>query len=162
MTGWIGFDVPADDAARDGFDQGAADKSELLYQVLLNIDIDGVPAVDQLGSRAIGDSDNDGTLEILDAFGEPIYLQWQQENLRIDDVAANVWDAAPLPVPDGTGTFIGLSKEHQDETVGFGGPTNFWMYSKPVLPTQIRPFLISERLLRIDGVPSDYAPAHLF
>ena len=95
----------------------------------------------------------------MDAWGEPLYLHWQQENLALGAIppgstaltalAANSWTTAE--------TFIGLSKEHRDV-----GPTNVAEYSKPVLPTQIRPFLISERLLKIDGLPADYELGHAF
>ena len=151
MTGWS---TPTDSTAGDGFDEAAANKSEFLYQILSNIDVDGVPAVDQLG-QAIGDTDGDNVLEIVDAWGEPLYLQWQLENVTLASVPMpldnNVWAGGAL--------MVGLSKEHADTTVGF--PTaNF--YSKPVLPTQIRPFLISERLLRIDGLPTDYDLTHSF
>ena len=147
-------------------DEGAADKSEILYQVLLNIDIDGVPAVDQLTSSAIGDTDDDGVFEVLDAWGEPLYLQWQQEQLHLPtppargvapvaaEINANVWTSA--------GNFVGLSREHPDTaTVGYDVPNSF-LYSKPVLPTQIRPLLISERMVEIDAIPADYDLNHTF
>ena len=105
--------------------------------------------MDQLTSSAIADTDNDGVFEVVDAWGEPLYLQWHQENLIADDLTANVWRS--------TDSFVGLSKEHT--SVGF---TNDWQYSKPVLPTQIRPLLISERLLKIDGFPADYESSHEF
>ena len=149
--GFPGEVVLTDGNPADPFDQDANGKSELLYQILLNIDIDGVPAVDQLGSRAVGNTDGDAFPEILDAWGEPLYLQWQQENLVPvdDDLAANVWES--------TGTFVGLSKEHT--SAGFGTNSE---YSKPVLPSQIRPFLTSERMFQIDGLPADIEPGHEF
>lgn len=186
VTGWLMFDPdplpgPAtpgfctvtDITPGDGIDTDAANKSEFLYQILLNINVDGVPAIDQIGSQAIGDTDSDGVLEVLDAWGEPLFLQWQQEQLHLPtapelmqdagEINANVWDSE--------GNFVGLSREHvAAPTVGTAGavgtvgyPTeNSFLYSKPVLPTQIRPFLISERLLRTDGLPTDYDPDHAF
>ena len=64
---------PGDFSILDGIDDEAADKSELLYQILLNIDVDGVPAVDQLGSQAIGDTDGDGAQEVIDAWGRTYF-----------------------------------------------------------------------------------------
>ena len=166
VTDWLGWSIPADSAARDGIDEGATNKSEILYQVLLNIDVNGVPAVDQLTSSAIGDTDGDGALEVLDAWGEPLYLQWQQEQLHLPtppvrgtapnpgEISANVWTSA--------GNFVGLSREHADSSLVGYDNNNAFLYSKPVLPTQIRPHLISERLANIDGLPTDYESEHRF
>jgi len=143
------------DQARDGIDLEAVDKAELLYQILLNIDIDGVPAIDQLSSQAIGDTDGDGTFEVLDAWGEPLYLQWQQEGMVAAGSPANpsngIWSAS--------GVFAGLSNEHITPPASGRLQKDFCM---PVLPTQIRPFLISERLIKIDGLPLDYDLDHAF
>jgi len=153
---WPAYDTrAAGDLSRfDEVDVEAADKSELLYQILLNIDIDGVPAVDQLGT-AIADTDGDTFPEIIDAWGDPIFLQWQQEwpilapgTGMVTAINQNIWQEAT-----GMG---GLSKEH----ITLIGPPNLsnGLYCKPVLPTQIRPFLVSERLIAIDGTPTDYQP----
>lgn len=164
---WIidGEDGIVDTVLNDRIYLNAADRSELLYQTLLNIDIDGVPAVDQIGSVAIGDTDDDGFLEVLDGWGEPMFLQWQQEWLTLDFAASpgspttaartNVWNP-------GAG-MAGLSREHVSAPSGtdFGQRADF-DYIKPVLPSQIRPFLTSERLVQIDGFPPDYLIAHTF
>ena len=149
------FVIPIDSQI-DEVDEGAANKSEILYQVLLNIDVDGVPAIDSIAPQAIGDTDGDSVLEILDAWGEPLYLQWQQENVSLPnsppttaDFNANIWASNEM--------FHGLSKEHTN-----AGFTTLGEYSKPVLPTQIRPFLISARLLEVDALPVDYLPGHRF
>ena len=147
-----------DSSMTDGIDEEAADKSELLYQILLNIDLDGLPAIDQLGSQAIGDTDGDSVMEVIDAWGEPIFLQWQQEWLTLAPAPAtgpdvgkpainlNVWE-------EGTG-MGGLSNEHISVSIPVADPPI--LYCKPVLPTQIRPFFVSERLIAIDGAPTDY------
>ena len=148
---WASWNIPTDSARGDGIDEGAADKAEIFYEVLLDIDVDGVPAIEQLGSQAVGDSDGDGFPEVVDAWGEPLYLQWQQEAMTPVDPLPNnnnVWNA-------GTG-MVGLSKEHAD--LAFPPAA----YSVPVLPTQIRPFIVSERLLKIDGLPADYLTDHAF
>ena len=116
----------------DGF-LGAVKRSEMLYEILLNLEIDGTSAVEQIGSQAIGDSDGNGKLEIVDAWREPIFLQWQQEDL----------DSNEDPK-----LMVGLSEE---STAVANGD-----YNKPVLPYQIRPFLTSRRLFEIDGYPVDY------
>ncbi len=46
--------------------------SEYLYLILQMTDYDGTPAIEFLGDSAIGDTDNDGFLEIVDAFGNPM------------------------------------------------------------------------------------------
>ena len=152
----VPYAVAIDSQIGDGIDEAAADKAELLYDILAGIDIDGVPAIEQLGSQAIGDTDGDTFLEVIDAWGEPLYLQWQQELMTLEGatpttpfvtVNDNEWVS-------GAG-MAGLSLEHPDPafTAAFPPAT----YSVPVLPTQIRPFLISERLLKVDGgLPADY------
>jgi len=105
-NGWT-FDRdsdPTDDEIED-----AASRSELLFEILSRIDVDGIPAIEQLSSAAIGDTNGNGFNEVLDAWGEPI----------------------------------------EQQAAGH--------YSKPVLPTQIRPFLTSARLLEVDGAPADAA-----
>lgn len=131
----------------DGIDEEAADRSELLFAILTDIDIDGTPAIDQLPQSAIADTDADGFQEVVDAWGEPITLQWQQANLQLIDSANFVWDEP--------GGLTSLSKPDR-----FEAPTAYtidtrWsqlgLYSKPVLPTQIIPVLTSARLNEIDG-----------
>ena len=107
VTQWSGWSPPAQDFDEaDGvFDaEHATDRSEILYQNLSNIDIDGVSAIDLLGATSIGDTDGDGSPEILDGWGEPIFMEWQQERLQIDDPELNIWEPA--------GSFCGLSCEH--------------------------------------------------
>ena len=164
VTPWAtGWSIPTDSAAGDGLDEAAANKSEFLYQILANINVDGVPAVDQLG-QAIGDTDGDGVLEIVDAWGEPLYLQWQQEQLHLPTIPSMAQVASEINnnVWVSEGNFVGLSREHADATMVGYSTANSFLYSKPVLPTQIRPLLISERLLRIDGLSTDYDPGHSF
>lgn len=154
-----------EDAVNDNTFEDAASRSELLFEILSRIDVDGIPAIEQLSSTAIGDTNNNGFNEVLDAWGEPMFLQWQQEWLfptpfdgELADLNAGVWEE-PL-----NGTLLGgLSFEHptflneifNDSVIPSSNvPAN---YAKPVLPTQIRPFLTSARLLEIDGPPVDAA-----
>lgn len=53
-------------------DRNFKDPAEYLYEILTRIDLDGVPALETLGSTSFGDSDNDGFLEVVDAWGEPL------------------------------------------------------------------------------------------
>ena len=119
---------------------------------------------------------------MLDAWGEPLYLQWQQEwrdgfspfeptgglppgRPLTDGLWDPVVDQDPSTVQARVATFqpgrtfVGLSMEHSTYNVpSLFNITNFAVsnYSKPVLPTEIRPFLTSERLREFDGVPNDY------
>ncbi len=161
-TGW---GITPDSNVNDGVDEEAADRSELLYTLLTGIDTDGTSAIDLLGGSAVGDTDGDEIPEVVDAWGEPIYLQWQQEWLRSvgdattpDELADGVWRREQ--------SLVGLSIEHHMFTAGdFTSPAvpithmdPLAYYAMPVLPTQIRPFLVSERLLNINGTPADYQP----
>ena len=149
---WDAWTPPiVDSDASDTILEDGADRAEILYKILLDIDVDGAPAVELLGSSAIGDSDGDGVLEILDAWGEPLFLEWQQERLQhVDGPEENIWGPSTT-----TPSFCGLSCEHGS----FGiSPANLRHYCQPVLPTQIRPRLVSERIFNIDGNLPDYAP----
>lgn len=71
---------------------------EYLYAVLTTIDIDGERGVDLLPNNAISDSDGDGFLEIVDAWGDPMALvvyQVEAVNPPVDpDVYLDVDDDA--------------------------------------------------------------------
>jgi len=155
-----GWTAIVDSDPDDQIIEDAASRSELLFQILQNIEIDGVPATEILGARAVSDSNSNGYLEIVDGWGEPIFLQWQSIRMACDNTATSIWtlheDGTDL---DGDGfsdtpPFSGLSCEHKSLANSFAD------YITPVLPSQIRPFLTSERLLRIDGVPTDYQPLY--
>lgn len=51
--------------------------AECLYLILSSHVIDGIPATDELHDRDIGDTDEDGVPEILDAWGRPLgFIRW--------------------------------------------------------------------------------------
>ncbi len=131
----------------DGIDEEAADRSELLFAILTDINIDGTPAIDQLPQSAIADTDGDGFQEVVDAWGEPITLQWQQANLQLVDTPNFVWDdpggITPLSKPDSFNSGTTYTIDPRWEQLG--------LYVKPVLPTQIIPVLTSARLNEVDG-----------
>ena len=155
--GWL---ATVDSNPNDDFIEDAASRSELLFQILQNIEIDGVPVPEILGPRATGDTNANGFPEIVDGWGEPIFLQWQAIRMASDNRATSIWTSQEFGanlnedgVPDKP-PFCGLSCEHISRTRAFAN------YITPVLPSQIRPFLTSERLLRIDGSPRDYRPLY--
>ena len=53
---------------------------EYVYAILERMDVDGAPATELLGSSTIGNTDEDGYPEVVDAWGEPMLLRiWQIE-----------------------------------------------------------------------------------
>lgn len=138
-------------------EQRLADSSELLYAILNQIDFDGSSALDSLGSNAIGDSDGDGQLEIIDAWGEPIVFQFHQVNLERQN---------PGPVSDGVWAVLDpnlLTEFEVDTRLAADGSFDAASFAaaeisaaKPVRVDQIRPFVTSERLLEIDQQPVDF------
>ena len=155
-----GWSPVVDSNPNDDIIEDAASRSELLFQILQNIEIDGVPATELLGASATGDSNSNGFPEILDGWGDPIFLQWQAIRMASENTKTSIWtvhengaDINGDGIAD-TPPFSGLSCEHASLSSSFAD------YITPVLPNQIRPFLTSERLLRIDGAPRDYRPLY--
>ncbi len=70
------------------FAGNAADRlesSEMLYWILTQADTFGVPAVDssEFSSSELADADNDGRLEIVDAWGQPLrFYRWPTRLIR--------------------------------------------------------------------------------
>lgn len=65
--------------------QNAAESSEMLYWLLTQADTFGVPAVDESEfiSSEIGDTDGDGRMELVDAWGQPLrFYRWPTRLLR--------------------------------------------------------------------------------
>ena len=60
---------------------GIDNQGELLYELLLMIDFEGGSALESLGNGAIGDSDGDDNLEVVDAWGEPFQFDIAQRTL---------------------------------------------------------------------------------
>ena len=57
--------------------EGANANAELLYLIIEDATFDGSSAIELFGKAEVGDTDNDGLNEILDAFGRPIcWLRW--------------------------------------------------------------------------------------
>ena len=69
---------------------------EFLYLALERINVDGSSALEVLGSNVVGDSDGDGILEIVDAFGDPMQLRIVQvavTNMTVP--ATDIWEDVP-------------------------------------------------------------------
>lgn len=88
---------------------------EYLYQILAQIDADGVSGVEVLGPSAVSDTDGDGHPEIVDAWGESMQLRTLQVALDFtnstpagdiyQDAAILNWDLEntnPAPIDSGT------------------------------------------------------------
>jgi len=57
---------------------------EYLHEILRSIQIDGQSAVESLGNAAIGDTDDDGIPEVIDAGGEPFLFDIEQFSATVD------------------------------------------------------------------------------
>ena len=98
-------------------EQRLADSAEMLYALLNQIDFNGTSALDSLGSSAVGDTDGDGQLEIVDAWDEPLGFQFHQANLQRTSAsppttgspANGVWDPGLAP-----NAFTELEVENRD------------------------------------------------
>lgn len=88
-------------------DDRHTESSELLYLALTAGDVFGMPPtpLDGIDRNLIGDTDNDGNLEFLDGWGQPIkFYNWPTRLLKDDgmnywttlDVGANTYPTAPL------------------------------------------------------------------
>ena len=69
---------------------------EYLYKILERIDIDGISALEVLGTRVIGDTDDDNVPEIVDAFGNSMQLRIVQVGVTDTAVPGNdIWSDIP-------------------------------------------------------------------
>jgi prepilin-type N-terminal cleavage/methylation domain-containing protein len=59
---------------------------EYLYEILTRIDSDGVPALETLTSTCFADTDEDGFVEVVDAWGEPLLWFIAQTDVVDPDV----------------------------------------------------------------------------
>ena len=129
--------VDVDNPTEEELEQLQADSSEVLYLALSQLDFDGTNMIDSLGTAAIGDTDGDGFLEIVDGFGDPMAFEFHQRNV-----------VPGLPGANGGQTGVWVTPAGQLEMINFQGVS-------PVLPTDLRFFVTSKRLLEIDGNPDD-------
>ena len=121
----------------DEVEQLQADSSEILYLALSQLEFDGTNMIDSLGTAAVGDTDGDGFLEIVDAFGDPMAFEFHQKNI-----------APGLLGAGGAQTGVWVTPAGQLEMNDFEAV-------RPVLPTDLRFFVTSKKLYEIDGDPLD-------
>lgn len=124
-----GFDGPSGDAADDSpldvsgidFSDPAATSSELMYAALTNGAAFGLPnaILDEINPRHIGDSDDDGAMEFLDDWGNPLHFYiwptrlFRQDGSTLNLTAANVLiDGLPAASTDPTNL---LNQDPQDQ-----------------------------------------------
>ena len=150
----------AGDQMRDA-DQTRSDSAEILYRLLGQIDFGGTVARDALGSSAFGDSDGDGQLEVVDAFGDPIGFQFFQENLIPENLNPNGTFGPPGLRPNGDWASSNLvdvlDVVDNDPTANAVGLRDT---VRPVRADQIRGFFSSMTLDEINGEtlgPADLA-----
>ena len=74
--------------------------AEYLYGILATTDFDDTPGIEALGASAIADTDNDGYLEVVDNWGEPIEFELLDPGLN--PIPNNPYPAGNLPtrLPD--------------------------------------------------------------
>ena len=148
---WTNWDFNGnlpDDTRND--EQTRTDSAELLYGLLTQIQFNGSSAVDALGSKAFRDSDEDGQLEIVDAWEEPISFQFLQENLT-----------QPLPADVANGAWVSSNNVTDFEVSGndITVPAQLNTMAsavRPVRADQIRSFFSSDNLIERDGAPVDF------
>ena len=143
-----GLNTPADMRSRE---QRFADAAEILHRFLLQIDFNGSTALDALGSSAVGDSDGDGQLEVVDAWGEPIFFQFLQPNIDVEmtNPTFGVW--APVA---GAASTTETEIDQRDSVADFTMANRASI--KPVRVDQLTPLVSSSKLLEIDGTPVDF------
>ena len=85
-----------------GEDDGLAGEirtsSEYLYWILQDTHTAGTTGLEVLGDRFIGDTDNDGFLEIVDSWGNPIgfqFVMFDEEGNRVNNGTGNPMDLDP-------------------------------------------------------------------
>ena len=127
-----------------------ANSAEVLYRILSDLDVDGTSGIDLLGNPAVGDSDEDGVLEVVDAWGGPLRFEFLQRVI----VPAEQDLAAPPATPPAMRSGVW-------ETVdpmffpGFAEVTDFDVVL-PNLPSEIQFFVTSNKLLEVEGVENNF------
>ena len=128
---------------------------EYLYIILERIDVDGSSALELLGPNAVGDTDDDGVPEIVDAFGDSMQLRIVQvavNNIPINIPIASVDD---LP-PDDIWTDVPPSEINWNRLTDRGGGVKVpqgYQFLNPVIPrsiNQIRFQVVSPQLEEIE------------
>lgn len=131
---------------------------EYLYQILLRTDMDGIPAVETLGSATIGDSDGpeglgDGFPEILDAWGEPMHFLILQVDAWENSENQELWNES-IPPPD-TIDWSNLNPLSADQRIR-GLPVGTKRLN-PVIPRDLQKIRLKVFSRRM-GINNNFAP----
>lgn len=145
------MDPPMPNNATRTIEQKLTDSSEMLYRIISELEFDGTSGLDSLGSSAVGDTDGDGQPEIVDAWGEPIAFQFQQQHLF--QLPSDPTDPTQKDKENGVWREGGTFTDFEIES---GVPIQ--RAAMPVQPSQIRLFLRSEKLAEVDGEQQDFTP----
>ena len=137
----------------DELERLRADSAEILYEILNQTEYEGTNVIDSLGTAAVGDTDGDGFLEVIDAFGDPMAFEFHQPNTEpvFKDPAGQV-----VPIPFGTAQSGVWGLTDANTTNGFT-MANFESV-RPILPSNMRFYVTSKTLIEIDGPPEDFPP----
>ena len=133
--------------------ESAANSSEILYRILNDLDVDGTSGIDVIGTAAIGDTDGDTVPEIVDAWLEPIAFEFHQRIL----VPVELEMAAPNTATPTmrSGIWTEYDNSINPNLTAQQRMTDFFPIL-PVLPSEIRFYVSSEKLQEIDGQPADF------
>ena len=143
---WNGAAAPTSDPS--------ANSAEVLYKILSDLDVDGTNGIDLLGSPAVGDTDGDGVLEVVDAWGGPLRFEFLQQII----VPAEQNVAAPPAIPPTMRSGVWETVDPMffpnfAELTGFGAVL-------PNLPSEVQFFVTSDKLLEVEGVQSNFRAAN--
>jgi len=128
----------------DGFDDFDL-PGEYLYAILERINVDGTPAIESLGDAAVGNTDDDGFKEVVDAWGDPM-------NLRLWQIAANEVADRDGNSPPGTDVWEDI-EANPDFDVRISNIPFGYKVLDPTEPrdlTKIRAEVVSQRILDLN------------
>ena len=124
---------------------------EYLYIILERIDVDGSSALELLGPNAVGDTDDDGVPEIVDAFGDSMQLRIVQVEV-LEPIPTSGADLPPTDI----WTDVSPSEINWNRLVDLGDGVKVpqgYQFLNPVIPrsiNQIRFQVVSPQLEEIE------------
>lgn len=124
---------------------------EYLYIILERIDVDGSSALELLGANAVGDTDDDGVPEIVDAFGDSMQLRIVQVEV-LEPIPTSGADLPPTDI----WTDVPPSEINWNRLTDRGGGVKVpqgYQFLNPVIPrsiNQIRFQVVSPQLEEIE------------
>ena len=135
---------------RDNTDP-SINSAEILYQILSELESGGSNGIDLLGNAAVGDNDGDGLQEVVDAWGDPLRFEFQQRIVVPEE--QNFATATATPAANRSGVWETL------DPMMFPAPTpqiTDFNAILPNLPSEVRFFISSDKLLENDGDLPDF------